>query len=384
VKVIQCVPAISNEAAGISYSVVRLCDAIVEAGVDLEMAGLDWAPLASPPAYFRPFPLGWGPARLGPSPSMRRWLRDQVENAQVDVLHAHAMWQFNTLYPGAAVRGTDVPLVTAPRGMWSQWAMASGSRAKKVFWPLLQRPAVARTACFHATSEAEYEDIRRLGFEQPVALIPNGIDLPELQEREESDVRTLLFLSRIHRVKGLEMLLEAWSNVHLRHPEWRLVIAGSDDGYYGTSGYLDEIKALTESLRVSRVEFVGEVRGTEKQRLYQDADLFVLPSHSENFGMVVAEALAAGTPAVVSRGAPWSQLEDEAAGWWVEIGTDPLTAALDEALATPREELEAMGKRGRAWMQRDFSWAELGRRTIQTYRWLLGNSGPAPEWVRTQ
>jgi glycosyltransferase involved in cell wall biosynthesis len=134
-------------------------------------------------------------------------------------------------------------------------------------------------------------------------------------------------------------------------------------------------------LKLQRIEFCGPLYGEGKLGAYREAELFVLPTQSENFGMTVAEALAAGTPAIVTRAAPWAGLEEHGAGWWIEIGVDPLVACLEDALSRPRDELAARGVRGREWMRRDFSWERVGAMMDQTYRWLL-SGGDAPAWVR--
>jgi glycosyltransferase involved in cell wall biosynthesis len=122
--------------------------------------------------------------------------------------------------------------------------------------------------------------------------------------------------------------------------------------------------------------------GAAKLAAYRAASLYVLPTHSENFGMTVAEALAAGTPAVVTRGAPWPGLVPERAGWWVDANVAALTACLREALACPDETLAQMGRNGRAWMERDFSWSTIGREMSAVYRWLNGR-GEKPSCVHT-
>lgn len=381
-SVIHTVPAISEEASGPSYSVVRLCEALAEDGQDVTLAALDWAPIPSPPTFLKTFPLGWGPRRLGRSPEMKQWLDKQVVTKNVDVLHNHGMWQMNAVYPGWASRKGNVNLVVSPRGAFSSWAMKSGSSSKRLFWPLLQSPALAATTCFHATAESEYADIRRLGFRQPVAIIPNGIDIPNLLPKSEKDYRTLLFLGRIHPVKGLDMLLPAWRAVQNRFPEWRLIIAGSDEGYYGKSGYLDELHLLSQKLGLERIVFMGELCGAAKLKAYRDADIFVLPSHSENFGVTVAEALAAGIPAIVTKGAPWQGLVKQRSGWWIDTGVDSLADCLEAALSLSSNELVDMGMRGRCWMETEFSWERIGAQMADTYRWLLDKSLPVPAWVR--
>lgn len=160
-----------------------------------------------------------------------------------------------------------------------------------------------------------------------------------------------------------------------RFPDWELRIVGPDNG-----GYLAEMQALAARLRLERVMFAGTLYGEEKLRAYREASLFVLPTHSENFGMTVAEALAAGTPAIVTKGAPWGGLEQQGAGWWIDIGVDPLVACLEDALSRSPQSLAEMGQNGRGWMEAEFSWAQVGQRMAETYRWIL-NGGNKPEWV---
>ena len=142
------------------------------------------------------------------------------------------------------------------------------------------------------------------------------------------------------------------------------------------------MQELAESLGVERVSFPGPVYGAQKAEAFRRAQAFVLPSHSENFGNVVAEALSHGVPVVVSRGAPWAEVERRRCGWWVEQGEGPLADCLREVLALPVEELRARGGRGRAWMISEFGWNRVGRMMYETYLWLLGG-GTSPDWVRS-
>ena len=369
------VPAISEEASGPAYTVRRLCEALLTERREVELAALDWSPMASPPDFLRRFPLGIGPARLGRSPAMYRWLEAEARSGRMRILHNHSLWMMPNVYPGWLSRKYGVPQVVAPRGALSEWAMASGSPVKSLFWRTMQRPALAAASCFHATSASEYEDIRRLGFRQPVAIIPNGIDIPDEETGSAPANRILLFLGRLHRKKGLDMLLPAWAAVQAEFPDWHLRIVGSDERGYGTA-----MASEARARRLERVEFTGPLFGPDKHRAYRDAALFVLPTYSENFGMSVAEALAAGTPAIVSRGAPWEGLATHDAGWWIDIGTEPLIACLRAAMAETPAALAARGARGRAWMREDFSWTQVARQMGQTYDWLLG-AAPRPESV---
>lgn len=381
-RLVHITPALSEEASGPSYSVKRLCEALGEQGHDVTLAALDWAPIERPPAFLRTFPLAVGPRRLGRSPAMNRWLHSLCAEGAADVVHDHGMWQMNAIYPAWATATGGVPLVWSPRGSFAPWAMRHGSWFKKPFWSLVQHPALRRATCFHATAESEYRDIRRLGFRQPVCIIPNGIDLPPLVDREPENRRTLLFLGRLHAVKGLGNLLRAWAAVEPDFTDWQLRIVGDDAGYHGSNGHRAELESLASALGLQRVEFVGPRYGADKFREYRNADLYVLPSFTENFAITVAEALAMETPAVVSRGAPWPGLPEKGAGWWVEIGAQPLADCLRAALACPRAELAAMGRRGRAWMECDFSWSTVAGTMAQTYEWLSRLGGTPPPSVR--
>lgn len=369
-RLVHNVSALTQEASGPSYSVVRLCDTLREAGHDVTLLTLNWAPQSSNPPYGQGFAIGLGPRRLGRSPAMYRWLKDTAQAGAVDVIHTHGLWMMTNVYPGWVAAKYNIPLVVSPRGTFTPYAMASGSRVKQLFWPLVQKPALAAVSCFHATAGSEYADIRRMGFKQPVAVIPNGIDLPALAPKARSERRTLLFLGRIHPNKGLDLLLPAWARVQGRFPDWDLVIVGNDQGYHGTSGHLDEMKALAVSLGLQCVKFEGARYGNEKFAAFRNADLYVLPTYSENFGMTVAEALSQETPAIVTKGAPWQGLEANDAGWWIDIGLDPLVGALEAAMGKTRQELSTMGAHGRAWMHREFLWTNISRQISEAYRWL--------------
>ncbi len=230
----------------------------------------------------------------------------------------------------------------------------------------------------HATAASEVDDLRRLGFRKPIALIPNGIDLPiQRNSRISGDVaeRTVLFVSRLHPVKGLENLLSAWQHVAHRHPNWMLKIAGTGD-----PSYERQLLTLAQTLSLPRVQWLGPVYGQAKSTAYSQADLFVLPTFSENFGMVVAEALSHGCPVIIGKGAPWSELEARNAGWWVDNDVPTLIGTLDSAMGLPATTLAAMGQQGRDWMQAQFAWPTIADRFMASYRWLtLG--GSRPDWI---
>lgn len=373
VRLVHVIPHIDQEAAGPSYSVPRLCQSLAACGNQVELTCI--AARGEIPGVMLDLHPQWPfLGRFAVSTSLASALGRKA--ARVDIVHNHSLWSMVNVAAGWVVPGQHAKLVTSPRGTLSAWALGRSRGLKRVLWPL-QRRALSKADLLHATSDVELQEIRAHGFCAPVAVVPNGIDLPDLPLlRQETGVLTLLFLSRIHPTKGLDRLLHAWARLQPRHSNWRLVIAGRGD-----AEHVQEVHALAKSLGVQRVEFPGPLYGEAKAQAYFEADLFVLPTHSENFGMVVAEALAHGCPAVVGRGAPWSGLEAEGCGWWVDISVPTLTAALDAAMQLTPDQLIDMGLRGRAWMERDFGWDAIGQKMDAAYRWLL-TGGERPAWVR--
>lgn len=241
---------------------------------------------------------------------------------------------------------------------------------------------MAKTACFHATAEHEVTDIRRLGFKQPIALIPNGIDIPDSPQGQTTRSKTILYLGRLHEGKGVDVLLQAWSAIQNRYPDWHILIAGSDVKHSQSTGYGDFLKEILRELQINNVDFVGDVQGQRKQDLLSSADIYVLPSLSENFGISIAEALSSATPVITTKGTPWNGLITKEAGWWINTGVDPLVSALIEAIETPHARLVKMGRNGRDWMAREMQWRVIAERMRDTYLWLLSpTQSKKPKWI---
>jgi glycosyltransferase involved in cell wall biosynthesis len=376
-RVIHVVPSVDDEASGPSYSVVRLCESLIETGANARVAALELRPRTRSAPYLTTFPLGMGPRRLGRSPEMHRWLVEEVTYCRAAVIHNHSLWMMPNVYPGKVCRRyPNCRLVVSPHGTLSSWALGFHGLRKKYFWRLLQGPAVRDAACFHATSDSEYGDIRQVGITQPICILPNGIDVPPLLKPPRSKRRRLLFFGRIHPVKGVTTLLRAWKAIQDRFRDWELHVVGPDD-----NGHLADVRALVVGLQLDRLVLSGPLYGPNKLNAYRAADLFVLPTHSDNFAMTVAEALAAGTPAVVTVAAPWSRLMRQGAGWSIDVGLDPLVACLEEALSSTPAQLSQMGQAGRRWMQSEFAWRTIAAQYVITYQWLL-EGGSTPAWVR--
>ncbi len=383
-KIIQIVPSISTESSGPSYSVPGLCHGLTSVGCDVSLMFLDDVPpqLSKAPYQVITYPRReLGLKNLGRSPAMFSGLMEAAHTAEI--IHNNSLWMMPNVYPSWVVRllrhrkeNPHLKLVTAPRGTLAPWSLAKGRLKKRIFGALFQYPALRLTDMFHATSEKEYEEIRDQGYKQPVAIVPIGMDVPEVESHVKEDVgrvRKVVFFGRLHKVKGVDRLVRAWEEV--AQGGWELVIAGPD------CGMLEVLKRIVAEGDVPRVSFVGEINGPAKYDFLAGGDIYVLPSDTENFGVTVAEALASGTPVIASQGTPWQGLERKRCGRWVPIGVEPLVAALKEMMAASDEDRAAMGARGREWIRRDFSWKGIGAQMKSAYEWLLGQ-GDRPEWVR--
>lgn len=372
-RVVHVVSSLAEEAGGVSTAVIATCRELERRGCEVHIATLQGPARAAGPGVLE-FPAGLGPRRLGRSPQMRWWLEGLANDHRPTIVHSHSLWMMPNLYAAWSTRAPAMRLVTSPHGTLSPRALAQGRHRKKLAWLLAQRRALHRAECLHAASEAEYADIRRSGLRQPVCLIPHGVDADAVRYPGERK-RQVLYLGRLHPQKGVEVLLRAWARLEADFPDWVLSIAGPGDA--------GPLRGVAAACGLRRVSFPGPAYGEERTRMYREASLCILPSHSESFGLTVAEALGAGTPVVATTGTPWGELPRRGAGWWVELGVDSIVAALREAMSTPADELAAMGERGREWMRADFRWDEACAKLLDTYRWLLRPAdAPVPSWMR--
>ena len=301
-----------------------------------------------------------------------RALRKKIKDHSNVVVHDNGLWLPVNHRVATTTRSRACPRVVSPHGMLEPWSLEQGAWKKKAAWWLYQKRDLQMAEVVVATAEQEAQNIRALGVDGPIAVVPNGVarpdSLPSTDEdtSEQREQRRLLFLSRIHKKKGLLNLVEAWDR--LRPDGWEVVIAGPDE-----NGHEAEVRErISEHGLEEDFVFTGPVKGAEKWKLYQGADLFVLPTHSENFGIVVAEALSCGVPAITTRGAPWSDLVDHDCGWWIEVGVDPLMEALAQATRMSAADRSAMGRRGRELVNRKYTWPQVAAALRSVYAWVLG------------
>lgn len=298
-------------------------------------------------------------------------LRRHLALTTFDLLHEHGLWLRPLHYATTAARHTRRPLVISPRGMMSQWSWAN-NRWKKILAARLVHPgAFAQAAGWHATSQGEADDIRRLGFKQPICVAPNGVTLPDPTAMASArrhwlnacpDLaarRVALFYSRFHPKKRILELIDLWA-AHAP-ADWVLLAVGIPEGY--------TVAALTEhAARRGVADRVRVFDGTDAPPPYAAASLFLLPTHSENFGLTIAEALAHGLPVVTTDQTPWQGLAAQHAGHcvpWADFG-----ATMSSMLRQSPEELAAQGARARAWMATDFTWERSAETLAAFYRTL--------------
>ncbi|HEY5038791.1 MAG TPA: glycosyltransferase, partial [bacterium] len=245
----------------------------------------------------------------------------------INLIHAHGVWQPGTHTAVRVSKKLKIPIVITTHGMLTQWHFNHKAWKKRPAWWLYQKRDLETARVVHITSKDEGDDLRKIGFKGPMALISNGSEIPEWREpkAEPKVVRTALFFSRIHLKKGLLNLVEAWAIV--RPKGWRMLIVGPDTEGYG--------RVVKDAVRKKGLEnefvFMEPVYGDAKWDLYRNADLFILPTFTENFGIVIPEAMACGLPVITTYGAPWSELNEMKCGWWIPIGVEPLVAALRQA-----------------------------------------------------
>lgn len=303
--------------------------------------------------------------------------RDTLARLRPDIVHCHGLWTYHSLAVPGYCRATGTPYIVSPHGMLEPWAWRHHSWKKRPIWFLWEKRFLHFASALHATADMEANYLRCHGQQNPIAVIPVGVELKlphQVYSRQENRQKTALFLSRIHPKKGLLDLVQAWSVV--RPAGWKVVVAGPDSG--------DHLAVVQQAVHKANLdssfEFPGPVYDSEKWALFQSADLFVLPTYSENFGIVIAEALAAGTPVITTRETPWKELVEHKCGWWIEVGAAPLAVALRDAVSLSDNERAEMGQRGRKLIGENYSWNLISQKMSAFYNWVLGR-GPKPDCI---
>ena len=320
-----------------------------------------------------------------------------AEAGRYDLLHLHGLWNLTVWAAARAARHIGMPYLISPRGMLDRGAMNHEAARKFIAWHLAERQNLLGAQLLHATSESEAKAIAAHHLHKPITIIPNGIEFDGLfptkergregeREREKEgkrvgslnpsiplslppressfvgkDANLVVFLGRIHPIKRLDLLAAAFAQIKAKFPETRLVIAGPDE-----SEHRKTVEPLFASVADS-VDWLGEVGGTVKAELLQNAAVLVQCSDSENFGLSVPESLAAGTPVVTTRTTPWAEVETIGCGFWVEQNAQAIADAVCRLLAQPQE-AAAMGERGARWVRGKFGWDAVASQMVDCYR----------------
>ena len=400
---------------GIAEAVPALCRHLLKQGHTVVLATVARADVRLSAAAEQATEAGVRVVRFKPcSPhvlffSLEMWLGLGRLVREADIVHVHSHWTFPVWWGCWCARRAGKKLVMSPQGCLDPVRLRHSAWKKRlVGW--MDRYFLRRADAIHVTSEAEKGWVerwmeklktesgtrKRKGGWGPVVVIPNGVEAAAfagIGDREAISrrwpecrgKRVALFLSRIHPLKGLGMLIDAWAEIP--HAGWQLLVVGADE-----AGHEAEIKARVERRGLTgAVTFGGPRYGDEKVAVMQAADLFVLPTHSENFGIVVAEALACGVPVITTKGTPWGELEKcvnallrycvnkaitqsgnqafhaERAGWWIDIGVEPLARALVEAMGLTDEERRAMGENGRRLVEAKYQWPRIAGEMEKVY-----------------
>lgn len=305
-------------------------------------------------------------------------LHTALKGRNYDVIHSHSLWLLSGHYASIAAHRFNVPHVISTHGCLEPFALSYRSVKKKIALRLYQQRDFGRASAFHATALKEAEHLRKFGIRKPIAIVPIGVQLPPVEPTcsfsRSKERKTALIVSRIHPIKGILKLLEAWAD--LNPPSWQLLIAGNDD-----QGHLNQVMVKIRTLGLEdRVRYLGPVYGNDKDKLYRTAELFILPSYSENFGIVVAEALSYGVPVIATNGTPWIDLKDFGCGWYIGTDIKSLADALKDAFSMPTHVLRDKGLKGRALIEKKYQWPAIARDMNAFYLWLRFR-GSKPDFV---
>ena len=309
---------------------------------------------------------------------LHRAFQQQLQGAQG--VHIHGLWEQSTAIAASTARKIGLPYIISAHGMLEPWALGSSRFKKLVYSQLVERRNVANAAVLHALTQAEARQYIHFGARAPIAVVPNAVEIPAKSNPKPffnaypdlQGKRILLFMGRLHRKKGLDLLLDAWACVVPYFSDAHLVLAGPDSE--NTQARLEKLIAQHRLAR--SVTFTGMLQGQEKWSALAAAEAFVLPSSSEGLSVAVLEALGMGLPVLVTRACNMPEVVTTASGWQVEATLDQLVPALKQVFQQSRSDNQEMGIRGIELIQTRHTWATVARQMAEVYRWVAG--GPKP------
>lgn len=385
-EIIHTTPYMSPESGGPSRSVPELCLGLVNLGQDVRIVStyvpnrdkVDlWFHSEQLKTHYISSKLSFN--QWAWTPDFSHELSKLLRHAKKPIVHDHGLWLQIHHATKQAASSAGCSLILSPRGMLETWSMRFHRLRKQIAWRLYQHKILQSVHLFHATSEVEVTNIRKAGLKQPIALIPNGVNIRNAELRPNhlpvKRTRNVLFLSRIHPKKGLLNLVTAMS--HISAENWHVQIAGPDE-----NGHRSEVEqAIINAGLRHAFTFLGPVQDSRKWSVYKQADLFILPTFSENFGIVVAEALACGVPVITTTGTPWQELQSHKCGWWVDPTVDSIANALSEAIALSDGERHEMGLRGRKLVAERYTWPKIAESMLESYNFILNQPSTPPRFM---
>lgn len=298
---------------------------------------------------------------------------DEIEayiiKGKFDIVQLQSLWSLDYHKLAKLCRKHHIPYLITPRGMLEPWSMKQKSLKKQLAMLLYQKKDLNKAACIYTTAEMEAQNVKDLGITAPCSVIPNGIETDGYPCRTSQGIvkKQILFLSRIHVKKGIELLIDSWKELAASFPDWEVKIVGN-----GEEEYINELKSkISKSGLEKCIKILPPVFGQAKVDLYQESALFVLPSYSENFGMVIAEAMSCGVPVITSEFTPWEFLDEEKAGWSIKLNQNTLGSTISEALSLPSEKLFEMGQNAARLVRERFDYRSVAKNSIQLYDWVL-------------
>lgn len=365
-KVIHFIPSIDRASGGVgaymqflSKELGKLCELHIvtsksENPLPMESAKLHYIP-CNITAYSR---------------MKKEWI-SLLNEIHPDIVHVNCCWLPCSAFTQKWAQRLGYKVVLTPHGMLEPWIISRHYWTRKVPALLLyQKAAIKNADCLHATAESEKNNLLKLGYNNKIEIVANGIDVDNITMKNNWErKKKILFLSRVHVKKGIEFLLEAVAILKEQLADYTINIAGEGDADYITS-----LKNKVKELGIEKlIHFCGGVYRENKWKLFREADVFVLPTYSENFGIVVGEALACGTPVITTKGTPWEELNTEHCGWWTEVGTKATKEALSSFLDLSIDKLKEMGYNGRRLIENKYSTKKIAQDMYSLYNKILRN-----------
>ena len=322
------------------------------------------------------------PKRINYSRNLEKYLSKTIKIEKNILLHTHNLWNFIPYIAYVVSKKSQIPLILSLRG-----SIKLNKFRKVVAWNIFQKKIFQASNAVHVTNKKDISILRNLGITSPIAFIPNGVDIkefklmgdPYISKKNlglENDKRYILFLSRVHREKGLHYLVNSWVKIAKKYSEWDLLIVGPkyDEKYFNSICAI-----INQSNLKHRVHFKDFLIGTDKIDCFNASSLFVLPSLGENFGNVIAEAMAAKLPVLTTHDTPWAEIEKFDAGWWIPLCQKNIDNALFEALACSKIELKKKGANGFQLVQ-NYDLKNQAKKMKKVYTWIL-DSKIKPDFI---